>query len=429
MYLVTSCLWIAIEIPSLLLFENAFLERRYARRKALFLLLGYYLLSLCVDLGFPVALPIEAQKVFNIAASVAFALLFFTGPWYSRAAAALNGYFFLAALDVIFIYGAAALLGMSLSELIWNKPLYIVVGTADKLLCFGLFWGVWRMLHLRPQQTRNHQRLLFASLVSLASTLGLLRLYLSSQAQVEFSLTVVGFGVLLLMANVVLFYLMSSLDRTAAAEKELALLNQSKALQTESYRALEKSYRAQRAATHEFKHQLQLIGDLLRDGHSDEALSYIDELQGRQSSRILAANTGSTIVDAILNEKYQRAREQKIDIRYHVSDLSALAIDTDALVVLLSNLLDNAIEGCLRLEGERVLECSLILDDNLLLSVRNTAPPVEIVEGRIETTKEPRAEHGFGLAAVGRIVRQLHGESAMDYTEPWFQITVELPNA
>lgn len=429
MDLLVSCAWIAIEIPSLLLFENAFLERRYPRRKALWMLLGYYLFSLCVDLGFPVALPIETQKLVNISASVAFALLLFGGPWYSRAAAALNGYFFLAALDVIIIYGAAALLGLSLSELIWNKPLYIAVGTADKLLCFALFWGVWRLLHRRARQTRNLHRLLFASLVSLASTLGLLRLYLNSQTQVDFSLTVVGFGALLLMANAVLFYLMSSLDHTAAAEKELALLNQSKALQTESYRALEKSYRAQRAATHEFKHQLQLIGDLMRDGHGDEALRYIDELQGRQSSRILAANTGSTIVDAILNEKYQRARELKIDVRYSVSDLSALAVDTDALVVLLSNLLDNAIEGCARLAGERVLECSLILEDSLLLSVRNTAPPVEIVDGHIETTKEPKAEHGFGLGTVGRIVRQLSGELAMDYTAPWFQITVELPNA
>ena len=50
------------------------------------------------------------------------------------------------------------------------------------------------------------------------------------------------------------------------------------------------------------------------------------------------------------------------------------------------------------------------------------------MDGRIETTKEPKAEHGFGLGAVGRIVQQLKGEIVLDYTQPWFQIVAELPN-
>ena len=96
--------------------------------------------------------------------------------------------------------------------------------------------------------------------------------------------------------------------------------------------------------------------------------------------------------------------------------------------MLLSNLLDNAIEACVRLPEGRIIECSLVLEGSLLLSVRNTAPSVQIADGRIETTKEPKAEHGFGLTAVARIVQQLQGEYALDYSEPWFQIVAEIPN-
>ncbi len=95
---------------------------------------------------------------------------------------------------------------------------------------------------------------------------------------------------------------------------------------------------------------------------------------------------------------------------------------------MLSNLLENAIEACCRLPEDRRIECSLLLEDSLFLSIRNTAPPVKIVNGRIETSKENKAEHGFGLPAVQRILQQLKGELVIDYSEPWFQVVAEIPN-
>ena len=134
-------------------------------------------------------------------------------------------------------------------------------------------------------------------------------------------------------------------------------------------------------------------------------------------------------MDAIFNEKYQRAREEGIVIRFQVNDLSQISIPTDDLVVLLSNLLDNAIEACLRLPEDRAIACSLVHEEELLLSIRNTSPAVQIENGRIETSKEPKAEHGFGLAAVRDILMRLEGEYVMDYSEPWFSFVAEIPDA
>ncbi len=52
---------------------------------------------------------------------------------------------------------------------------------------------------------------------------------------------------------------------------------------------------------------------------------------------------------------------------------------------------------------------------------------MKIEDGQIETTKEPKAEHGFGLRAVREILRQLGGEMVFDYSEPWFQLVAEIP--
>ena len=428
MDIVISCVWIAIEISAMFLFNAAFLRRRFSKRKTLGIMLVLYILAIFHDLSVFYTIPPLASKAVNVCVGILSSVLLFSAPWYSCAAVFVSGYFFLAAIDTLATYGISALLGISFSELMWKKSLFVLIVTAEKCFYYLPCWGLYRFRRAHAIRTPNVRRVILMTLFPLVSIIGIFQLYQNSQSQGERSASVVAFVLVLIIANAAVIYLMDSLDRTAVAEKELALLSQSKALQTESYRALEKSYRAQRAATHEFKHQLQLIGELLRDGHSGEALRYIDQLQGQQSTRILVANTGNTIVDAILNEKYQRAKEQNIDVRYHVSDLSALRIHTDALVVLLSNLLDNAIEACVRLPEGRIIECSLVLEDSLLLSVRNTAPSVQIADGRIETTKEPKAEHGFGLTAVARIVQQLQGEYALDYSEPWFQIVAEIPN-
>ena len=132
-------------------------------------------------------------------------------------------------------------------------------------------------------------------------------------------------------------------------------------------------------------------------GEIDEAKKYIQTIQGQQTTRIFCVNSHHPIIDAVLNHKYQTAREHGIDVQIKVNDLSGVALETDQLVVLLSNLLDNAIEGCCRVDGERNLYCSIIADDDLLLSVRNTSQPVKIWNNTIRSVyKELHADRETG---------------------------------
>ena len=198
-------------------------------------------------------------------------------------------------------------------------------------------------------------------------------------------------------------------------------------IQTQSILSLEKSYRAQRKVTHEFRHHLQTIHDLLIQGETDTAREYVAQLQETHSTRILCVNSHHPIIDAILNQKYQLATEQAIDVQIQVNDLSQLRIGTEALVVLLTNLLDNAIEACQRLQGTRCIRCSILLDDTLFISIRNTALPVKIEENVIKTTKMPQQDHGYGLPGIRLILEQLKAEYTFAYSDGWFQFAAEIP--
>ena len=118
-----------------------------------------------------------------------------------------------------------------------------------------------------------------------------------------------------------------------------------------------------------------------------------------------------------------------IEIEFHVTDLSSISIDTTALVVLLSNLLDNAIEACQQLSGERMINCTILANDELFLSIKNPSAPVVINNGLIETTKSPKEEHGYGLIAVKHILSQLNAEYSIHYEDGYFQFATEIPTA
>lgn len=427
--LLLSWIWIGMEAASLYCFGSAFFKRRLSLGRTILVLLLYQSFMLIHANALLYKLPLVPEKLLGLLA-VALALwAVFSAPWYGCAAGAAGVFFFSTTVEIFLAALASAIFGIAMEDLVWRKAFYALFVTLEKSLEIFLCWGLMRLRNRKKNRARSRRFALLVTLFPLVSTFLILFIIQNYRERSDFALPAVLFSVILILANVFAVGLMDSLERTGEAEKELALQHQSAKLQTENYLALEKSYRSQRAASHEFKHQLGLIRDLLAEGRPEEAQRYIDQLQGQQNARIFAVNSGNPIVDAIFNEKYQRAREEGIVIRFQVNDLSQISIPTDDLVVLLSNLLDNAIEACLRLPEDRAIACSLVHEEELLLSIRNTSPAVQIENGRIETSKEPKAEHGFGLAAVRDILTRLEGEYVMDYSEPWFSFVAEIPDA
>lgn len=333
-----------------------------------------------------------------------------------------------AILDSIALYGTCSVLTISLSELVWRKLTYVVVVTASKLTSI---FGAWLMLRVRRMQ--NHEQIrpkwLLLTIPFPAVSLGMLAIvFHSNRGAKDLSLTSVVFSILLAVANIAIIYLFGLMENRTTEAKKLALLSQQMEIQTNGIIALEQNYRAQRTATHEYRNQLQTIHDLLLTENKDSALSYIEQLQGMQATRIFAVNSHHPIIDAVLNQKYQQAQEHDIDVRMQVSDLSSVKVSADQLVVLLSNLLDNAIEACLRLPENRTIECCMILTESLFLSVRNTSLPVEIDGYFIPTSKEPKEDHGYGLPHIDYILTQLNAEYVLSCEEGWFEFAAEIPH-
>ena len=82
------------------------------------------------------------------------------------------------------------------------------------------------------------------------------------------------------------------------------------------------------------------------------------------------------------------------------------------MCTIVSNLLENAIEACSQVNGERWLRCSFYeIQNNLCIKVENsTCNDVEMSGGIPVSTKPDRTRHGFGSLNVKRAVEKYKGQ-------------------
>lgn len=421
---IISAFWSVLELCSQLLFWKSFFRIRVRQGEYFPAIATVWIINqLYINSGLAPEFVTGLTLLLYTSAS----FLINEGKWYQHLLVVFVFVGFSGIFDTFFLYGASSVMGISVTELAWKKRLYVVIVTSGKLCLLLVTWIFYRFPVFRRNRSLQGKWLFLSLLFPGTSTATLLVIFNNFKDEADISLGIVFFCAVLAIANIAILYAIGLVQDSTERLKENALLSQQMEIQTENIVALEKSYRAQRRATHEFKNQLQVISDLLALGEIDEAIKYIRNIQEQQNTRIFPVNSHHPIIDAVLNHKYQTAREYKIDVQIKVNDLSGVSIETNQLVVLLSNLLDNAIEGCCRVEGERSLYCSFVAGEVLLLSVRNTSQPVKIWNDTIATSKKSKINHGYGLSQIQYILDQLHAEYAFDYQDGWFTFVTEIP--
>lgn len=406
------------------LFWDAFMQRRGSRKQqTIFFLCGW--LVGCLLITFSHNTYVRHLLVYLYLYLLS--LLLFQVPWYQRLVLTTLGYGLQIMTESAILYGATALLQLSYTDFIWRKLQYTVTLFSEKFLALFLVWILWSIRKKRGREVPDKRWVFLSLLYPLTSLHAIFIVFYSYQDKPDLSISVFLFSLILIGANIATLYLIKIMERRTVQAQENALLHKQMEIQTESITALEKNYRAQRQFVHNFKNQLQTVHDLLSQNQTAEAMEYIENLQGMQTTRIFAINSHHPIIDAVLNHKYQVAKEHNIDCQVHVNDLSSIQLSTDVLVVILSNLMDNAIEACCRLPNNRAMECKILAKKSIFLSIRNTSPAVTILGDTIPTTKFPKENHGYGLPAVQHLLQELHAEFTFIYQDGWFQFVAEIP--
>ena len=127
---------------------------------------------------------------------------------------------------------------------------------------------------------------------------------------------------------------------------------------------------------YDYKNQLSTIQTLIKNGHTNEALSFTQKLTESIAVEMSAINTNHPVVNAVLNQKYRSMQEKHIAVILKVGDLQEICLEEEDIVILLSNLLDNAIresEKVLKNTGKAVIHLKLECEDHGIIPAASQA--------------------------------------------------------
>lgn len=233
----------------------------------------------------------------------------------------------------------------------------------------------------------------------------------------------------LIIGNILFWFLEQRLEN----ERQEKMLNQRLSERIEfgkkQAELLMGNYREQRRLTHDFQNHLSILDGLLQECDYGKAENYLKNLLQEVNDTETVVHTNYLIMDIILNKFYQKAKNKHVMMEFEVTELGNVSLPEEELVIIMSNLLDNAIEAVEQVKQEkRVIVRAVKQQSGLLISVRNTTihEEIEAVE-KIRTTKNDKWNHGYGLENIIRLTRKNNGEYAVECKNGWFLITVILP--
>jgi signal transduction histidine kinase len=168
-----------------------------------------------------------------------------------------------------------------------------------------------------------------------------------------------------------------------------------------------------RKISHDIKNQYAYLGILLEEHRYNEMEKYFSQIQENIVKPLSYIDCGNKIISAILNLELAKAHSQGIKLDCRVLVSQELPFMESDLCSLLTNLIDNAIEACVRFAiSEAVVEVGINQKQSTLyICVVN--PVDETIEKdrllSLETTKGDSSLHGYGLKIVEGIVNKYNG--------------------
>jgi sensor histidine kinase regulating citrate/malate metabolism len=192
---------------------------------------------------------------------------------------------------------------------------------------------------------------------------------------------------------------------------------------------VENIYKQMRGWRHDYHNHIQTMKAYRSLGETDKIDGYLNSLESDLTSVDTLLKSGNVMVDAILNSKLSLAKSQNIDINAKAVVPKNISIAEIDLCVIVGNLLDNAIEACLRIAEEDKRFIRVYMDmkrKDLYISVTNASTgKAQKRDGRYMSGKGDN--HGFGLMRVDKIVDKYNGYIKRNDEDGAFTSEIMLP--
>ncbi|MGL4875977.1 MAG: sensor histidine kinase [Clostridium sp.] len=318
-------------------------------------------------------------------------------------------------------------LNISLQSIDMFVVVNAVVIQIGNLACCRLFLALFKtnIRELTIQQYFSFLILPTFSFVFIFSLIELLQNQWMASSKEDIILLIVNLG-LIVFFNLFITNIFESISKNNELKNKIEFYEKQKNIEYEYYRVLESKYNTSRKVIHDIKNHMQTIDSLYEIEEKEKAKTYLKEMYGLLDSLGQKVYTENRVLNVVINDKVHLAKKSNVDIDVLIGDVDFSFIKEIDITTIISNLLDNAIEGTKETESKEITLKIDKFNNFLIINVVNSFKKVTVINEEFKTTKENHL--GLGLKNISRTVEEYSGSLHIKTSNNIFKINIMIPN-
>lgn len=243
------------------------------------------------------------------------------------------------------------------------------------------------------------------------------------------SILILLISVIFIISNLSLILIIIKIIKNDKINMENKIIKEKMDMQYKYYLSLNESKEAIKKMYHDINNHITCLKNISDEKEIVE--KYIDEIK-TEISGYDSFNTGNLILDAILNDKKIICEKEKIDFIVDIKLIDSEFIEMIDICSIFSNILDNAIEACKKINDINVHKFIKIrttkVKNFLVIKCKNSKiNEIILKEGKILTDKKDSFNHGIGISSIKSSVEKYNGGVNIDVEDDYFLITIFIP--
>lgn len=231
----------------------------------------------------------------------------------------------------------------------------------------------------------------------------------------------------LLFINILNYVFIRHIIKGEQLRSEIEILTEQIGYQKKKYDQLGEAYKNIRSFMHDTKKHLFYIEKCVNEEKYNEIIPYSKEMVLNLEARYCSINTGNLVIDAFVSNLLLQTQRNGIVLTTNLKiDNNIIPVNDYHLTIILGNLLDNALNACLKQCGGKINVSIQTIEETLTIYIANTF----LLSDGSKTVNNPDDfdfVHGYGLKNVRSSAEQYNGIVVVQNENDIYSVTVIIP--
>lgn len=299
-----------------------------------------------------------------------------------------------------------------------NSTLFIVSLIFSKMLYFIICLMLTRVFNRSKGAFGSASRFWALTIVPVATLCALTVLFnvaLVTQVSNIFKIASSITAILMIIANIVLFFVYERSIKDAEKLFELKTVKQKLETDNKYYEILERQNNNLMVYAHDTKNHLQAIRNMTDD---ENIIEYLERLTADLNKYSRHASSGNHNLDVIINKYITECEIKGVSFDYDVRLSNLSGVQMFDLVSILGNLLDNALESAEKSAGKSIHLQTDHRNTYDVIVVTNSCDVKPVTQGdNLKSSKANKKQHGLGIKSIKSALENYSGDYNWEYNE------------